>query len=329
MTMQMRALGRTQKRLSALGFGCMGLVGWYGSRDDGEARATLLEAIDRGVTHLDTAATYQLGANERFVGETIRGRRDQVFLATKCGLSRGPDGTAFVDNKPSTINASCDESLQRLGVDYIDLFYLHRIDKTVPIEESTGALSRLVAQGKIRHAGLSECSADTLRRACKVHPIAAVQSEYSIWTRDPEQGVLAACRELGVGFVPYSPLGRGFLAGNIRNLADLPADDIRRHQPRFQGANLERNLRIADTIRDLGRRKHATAAQIAIAWVLAQGDDLLPIPGMKSRAHLNDNLGALDVRFSKAELDELNATMARTPVQGERYPPGMLQALDR
>jgi aryl-alcohol dehydrogenase-like predicted oxidoreductase len=327
--MQMRALGRTQKRLSALGFGCMGLVGWYGSRDDGEARATLLEAIDRGVTHLDTAATYQLGANERFVGETIRGRRDQVFLATKCGLSRGPDGTAFVDNKPSTINASCDESLQRLGVDYIDLFYLHRIDKTVPIEESTGALSRLVAQGKIRHAGLSECSADTLRRACKVHPIAAVQSEYSIWTRDPEQGVLAACRELGVGFVPYSPLGRGFLAGNIRSLADLPADDIRRHQPRFQGANLERNLGITDVIRDLGRRKHATAAQIAIAWVLAQGDDLLPIPGMKTRAHLNDNLGALDVRFSKAELDELNATMARTPVQGERYPPGMLQALDR
>jgi len=329
MIMHMRALGRTQKRLSALGFGCMGLVGWYGSRDDGEARATLLEAIDRGVTHLDTAATYQLGANERFVGEVIRGRRDQVFLATKCGLSRGPDGTAFVDNKPSTITSSCDESLGRLGVDYIDLFYLHRIDKTVPIEESTGALSRLVAQGKIRFAGLSECSANNLRRACKVHPIAAVQSEYSIWTRDPERGVLAACRELGVGFVPYSPLGRGFLAGNFRSLADLPADDIRRHQPRFQGANLERNLKITDAIRDLGRRKNATAAQIAIAWVLAQGDDILPIPGMKSRAHLNDNLGALDVHFSKAELHELSATMEHTPVQGERYPPGMLQALDR
>jgi aryl-alcohol dehydrogenase-like predicted oxidoreductase len=327
--MQVRKLGATGKRLSALGFGCMGLVGWYGSRDDAEARATLLEAIDRGVTHLDTAAAYQVGENERFVGAAIRDRREGVFLATKCGLSRGPDGTAFIDNRPATIASSCDASLARLGIDHIDLFYLHRIDKSVPIEESTGALGRLVAAGKIRYAGLSECSAVTLRRACKVHPIAAVQSEYSLWTRDPEHGVLAACRELGVGFVPYSPLGRGFLAGNFRSLADLPPDDIRRHQPRFQDANVVRNLKITDAISDLARRKACSPAQLAIAWVLAQGEDILPIPGMKSRAHLNDNLRALDVVLSRTELDELDAAIASTPVQGERYPPAMLQALDR
>jgi aryl-alcohol dehydrogenase-like predicted oxidoreductase len=325
----MRAFGATGERVSALGLGCMGLVGWYGSRDDAEARATLDEAIDRGVTHFDTAATYQVGDNERFVGASLRGRRDRVFLATKCGLSRSPDGSVFVDNKPETIFSSCDASLERLGTDHIDLFYLHRIDKTVPIEESAGALGRLVATGKIRYAGLSECSAATLRRACKVHPIAAVQSEYSLWTRDPEQSVLAACRELGVAFVAYSPLGRGFLAGNFRELDDLPPDDVRRHQPRFQDANLEHNLRISDAIRDFAGRKGCTPAQLAIAWVLAQGDDILPIPGMKSRAHLKDNLGALDVHFATQELTELRSIVERTPAQGERYPPGMLKALDR
>ena len=327
--MQKRALGGTGEQLSALGFGCMGLVGWYGSRDDEEALATLLEAIDCGINHLDTAAAYQLGENERFVGRAIRDRRERVFLATKCGLSRGPDGTAFVDNRPATIASSCDASLERLGIERIDLFYLHRIDKSVAIEDSVGALSRLVTAGKIRYAGLSECSADTLRRACRVHPIAAVQSEYSLWTRDPERGVLSACCELSVALVAYSPLGRGFLAGNFRSLADLPPDDVRHHQPRFQDTNVEHNLRICEAIRGLAARKSCTAAQVAIAWVLAQGNDILPIPGMKSRAHLHDNLGALDVTFSQPELAELRALIERTPVQGERYPPAMLQALDR
>lgn len=327
--MQMRALGGTGIQLPALGFGCMGLVGWYGSRDDAEAQATVAEAIERGIAHFDTAATYQQGDNERFVGAQLRTRRDQVFLATKCGLGRNPDGSVRVDNRPETIAASCDASLERLGVKHIDLFYLHRIDKSVPIEESVGALSRLVTSGKIRHIGLSECSADTLRRACKVHPIAAVQSEYSLWTRDPEASVLPACRELKVALVPYSPLGRGFLAGNFKTLADLPPDDMRRHQPRFQGDNGEQNLRLAGAIRELAAKRGCTPAQFAIAWVLAQGDEILPIPGMKTRAHLNDNLGALDVRLTATELAGLRALLERTPVKGERYPPAMLQALDR
>jgi aryl-alcohol dehydrogenase-like predicted oxidoreductase len=327
--MQMRALGATGKRLSALGFGCMGLVGWYGKRDDAEARATLLAAIDAGVTHFDTAAAYQVGDNERFVGGIVRGRREQVFLATKCGISRGKDGSLTVDNRPTTIAASCDASLERLGLEHIDLFYLHRIDTTVPVEESVGALSRLVSAGKIRYAGLSECSVQTLRKACAVHPIAAVQSEYSLWTRDPERGILAACRELGVALVAYSPLGRGFLAGNFRSLADLPADDARRSMPRFQDANAAHNVVIADTVRELAKRKGCTPAQLAIAWVLAQSENILPIPGMKSRTHLTDNLGALNVALSRAELDELRAIVERTPVHGERYPPAMLQALDR
>jgi aryl-alcohol dehydrogenase-like predicted oxidoreductase len=327
--MQTRALGTTGQRLSALGFGCMGLVGWYGSRDDAESRATLLAALDAGVTHFDTAAAYQVGENERFVGSVLRGVREQVFLATKCGISRGPDGSLTVDNRPATVAASCDASLSRLGVERIDLFYLHRIDTTVPVEESVGALSRLVTAGKIRYAGLSECSVATLRRACAVHPIAAVQSEYSLWTRDPERGILAACRELGVTLVAYSPLGRGFLAGNFRSLADLPSDDARRSMPRFQDANAQHNVAIADAVRDLAKRKGRSPAQLAIAWVHAQADNVVTIPGMKTRAHLTDNLGALDLKLTRAEIDELRAIVDRTPVQGERYPPVMLKAVDR
>jgi aryl-alcohol dehydrogenase-like predicted oxidoreductase len=327
--MQMRALGATAERISALGFGCMGLVGWYGQRDDEESRATLAAAMDAGVTHFDTAASYQVGANERFVGGVLRGRRDRVFLATKCGISRGPDGSLTVDNSPATIAASCDESLERLGVGHIDLFYLHRIDPRVPIEESVGALGRLVSAGKIRYAGLSECSVQTLRRACAVHPIAAVQSEYSLWTREPEQGILAACRELGVTLVAYSPLGRGFLAGNFRTLADLPADDARRHMPRFQDANIAHNAAIAEAVRELARRKGSTPAQLAIAWVLAQGENVVTIPGMKTRKHLADNLGALEVAFTSAEVQELRAIVERTPVRGDRYPPVMQQALNK
>ena len=327
--MQQRALGKTGERVSALGFGCMGLVGWYGTRNDAEARATLIEALDRGITHLDTAAAYQNGDNERFVGAAIRGRRDSLFLATKFGIGRTADGKPVADNRPESIKASCEASLERLGVERVDLFYLHRIDKSVALEDSVGALADLVAAGKIRYAGLSECSVATLRRACAVHPIAAVQSEYSIWVRDPEQGVLSACREVGAAFVAYSPLGRGFLAGNFRSLSDLPADDNRRMVPRFQDASVAHNVAIADAVREFAQRKGCTPAQIAIAWVMAQGEDILPIPGMKTRAHLADNLGALEVRLSREECAALTWRVDELAVLGERQAPAMMQLLDR
>lgn len=325
--MQTRPLGKTGERLSALGFGCMGLVGWYGTRDDAEARATLLQAVDEGVTHLDTASSYQLGANERFVGEVVRGRRDRVFLASKYGITRNAEGKVVIDNRPASLRSAVAQSLGRLGTDRIDLYYLHRIDRTVPIEESVGALANLVREGKIRHIGLSECSVETLRRACAVHPIAAVQNEYSPWTRDPEGGLLAACRELGVGLVAFSPLGRGFLAGNFRTLAELPADDSRRNQPRFQDAAAAHNARIVEGLRALAERKGCTVAQLALAWLLAQGEDILPIPGMKTRAHLAENLGSLDVRLSRTELDGLRSLVDEIGVRGERYPAAMMTAL--
>jgi len=321
-----RPLGRSGARVSALGFGCMGLVGWYGERDDAEAEATVLAALDAGATHLDTAASYQVGESEKFVGAVIRKRRNEVFLATKCGIL-WRDGALTIDNKPESIRASCEASLVRLGTDHIDLFYLHRIDRSVPIEESVGELARLVAAGKIRHAGLSECSVATLRRACSVHPIAAVQCEYSVWWREPEAALLPACRELGVSFVAYGPLGRGFLAGTFRTLGDLPKSDARRNQPRFQPENIEHNARVVDAVRALAERKRATPAQIALAWVLAQGEDILPIPGTKRRARLAENLGALEVRLDAAELAQLAATIDAIHVRGERYPPAMMQAL--
>ncbi len=325
--MQMRPLGKQGERLSAIGLGCMGLVGWYGTRNDAEARATLLDAIDRGVNHLDTASSYQNGENERFVGAAIRDRRDRVFLASKFGITRTADGTVVIDNRPASIRAAVARSLERLGTDHIDLYYLHRIDRTVPIEESVGALAELVREGKIRHIGLSECSEATLRRACAVQHVAAVQSEYSLWTRDPESGVLQACRELGVAFVAYSPLGRGFLAGNFRRLDELAADDIRRHQPRFQGEDADHNARIAEGVRELAQHKGCTAAQLALAWVLAQGEDVLPIPGMKTRAHLADNVRALEIGLAATERDGLRALVDEIGVRGERYPGAMLRAL--
>jgi aryl-alcohol dehydrogenase-like predicted oxidoreductase len=325
--MQTRQLARTGERISALGFGCMGLVGWYGERNDAEARATLLAALDSGVRHLDTAASYQLGENERFVGATIRGRRDEVFIATKYGIN-WRDGQLTIDNKPESLVASCEGSLQRLSTDRIDLFYLHRIDPTVPIEESMGTLAKLVTAGKIRHIGLSECSPETLRRACKVHPVAALQCEYSLWWREPEQTTLPVCRELGVSFVAYSPLGRGFLAGNFRTLDDLPEGDARRNQPRFTGNNVTHNQQIADAVRDLASRKGCTPAQIALAWLFAQGEDILPIPGTKRRERLAENIASLDVSFSEAELTELNSKVRQLGVRGERYPPAMMKALN-
>jgi aryl-alcohol dehydrogenase-like predicted oxidoreductase len=304
----------------------MGLVGWYGERDDAEAAATLRAALDAGVTHLDTAASYQVGENEKFVGAVIGDRRREVFLATKCGIM-WRDGVLTIDNKPESIAASCEASLERLGTDHIDLFYLHRIDRTVPIEESVGALARLIESGKIRYAGLSECSVATLRRACAVHPIAAIQIEYSLWWREPERALLPACRELGVGCVAYSPLGRGFLAGNFRTLDDLPQNDARRNQPRFSPENVAHNARIVEVVRALAERKSLTPAQIALAWLLAQGPDVLPIPGTKRRTRLKENVGAVEVPLSAAELADLNAAVDRISVHGERYPPAMMQAL--
>ena len=324
--MEARLLGRTGDRLSAVGFGCMGLVGWYGTRDDAEARATLLEAVDRGMNHLDTAASYQNGENEKFVGSLIRDRRGSVFIATKFGITRTPDGVLKIDNRPEAIRASCEASLQRLGIERIDLFYLHRIDPSVPIEESVGALKELIAAGKIRHIGLSECGVQTLRRACAVHPVAAVQSEYSLWSREPENGILAACRELGVGFVAYSPLGRGFLAGNFRTLQDLPPGDHRRQVPRFQEGSVEHNAGIADVIKEFARRKNCTAAQLALAWVLGQG--VLVIPGMKTRVHLAENIGALDVPLTRAEQKEINNEIEAITVRGDRHAPAMMKVLD-
>lgn len=320
-------MGRGPASVAPIGFGCMGLVGWYGQRNDEEARATLLAAIDAGVDHFDTAASYQVGENEKFVGAALAPVRNRVFIATKCGLSRSPDGGAKVDNRPETIRASCEASLARLGTDYIDLFYLHRIDRTVPIEESTGELARLVEAGKIRYAGLSECSEATLRRACKVLPVGAVQSEYSIWSRDPEQGLLSACEELGVTFVSYSPLGRGFLAGNFGRAADLPEGDHRRSHPRFQEAAAAQNAALVAEIREIASELGATAAQVAIAWVLSRSPRVVTIPGMKTRRHLADNLGATRVTLTPAQVSHIDELAAQ--VAGERHPPAMMKILDR
>jgi aryl-alcohol dehydrogenase-like predicted oxidoreductase len=321
-----RPVGRSDTTISAIGFGCMGLVGWYGIREDDEARAALLSAVDAGVNHYDTAASYQLGASERFLGEVLGPFRKQLFLASKCGLSRSPDGAALVDNRPETIRRSCEASLARLGTDYLDLLYLHRIDPTVPIEESAGALTELVREGKIRHAGLSECSEATLRRACAVLPIAAVQSEYSIWSRDPENGLLGACEQLGVTFVAYSPLGRGFLAGNFHRITDLPADDHRRSNPRFQPAAAARNAQIVATIDRIGAAHGASPAQVAIAWVLSRSPRVVTIPGMKTRRHFRDNLGAAHLQLEPAQLQQLDELAAT--VTGERHPPAMMKILD-
>jgi aryl-alcohol dehydrogenase-like predicted oxidoreductase len=322
-----RLVGSSTTAVPALGFGCMGLVGWYGTRDDDEARATLLAAIEAGITHFDTAASYQLGENERFVGSTLAVQRKRLFLATKCGLSRGPDGSAQVDNRPETIRSSCDASLARLGTDYIDLFYLHRIDRKVPIEESAGALAELVQAGKIRHAGLSECSVATLRRACAVMPIAAVQSEYSIWSRDPEDGMLAACDELGVSFVAYSPLGRGFLAENFRSASDLPPGDHRRSHPRFQADAADANAAIVRCVKDIATALEASPAQVAIAWVLSRSPRVLTIPGMKTRTHLADNVRGAGLQLSTRQVQQIDALASS--VRGERHPPAMMQILDR
>jgi aryl-alcohol dehydrogenase-like predicted oxidoreductase len=316
---QTRHLGALE--VSAEGLGCMGMSEFYGETDATESEATIRRALDLGVTFLDTSDVYGEGANEELVGRAIRGRRDEVQLATKFGIVRPADGSAwYYDGSPAYVRAACDASLQRLGVDHIDLYYQHRVDLNVPIEETVGAMAELVAAGKVRHLGLSEAAADTIRRAHTVHPIAAVQREFSLWERSAEDdgGVLPTCRELGIGFVAYSPLGRGFLTDAITSIDDIGADDRRRDYPRFQGENLETNLQIAQRVRAMAVDKGVTAAQLALAWVLARGEDIVPIPGTKRRKYLEQNAAALDVQLSEADVAHLTE-LVPDGAAGDRY----------
>lgn len=330
-TMKQRQLGNSGLTVSAIGLGCMGMSEFYGPADEAESLATIHQALDRGVNLLDTADMYGPYKNEELVGRAIKSRRSEVVLATKFGIVRDPTnpGVRGVCGKPDYVRSSCEGSLRRLGVEVIDLYYLHRVDPGTPIEETVGAMAELVRVGKVRHLGLSECSGATLRRACAVHPIAAVQNEYSLWTRDPEHELLAACRALGVGLVAYSPLGRGFLTGQIKRFEDLAADDYRRFSPRFQGDNFGKNLELVRAVQSLAAEKKCTAAQLALAWVLAQGEDIVAIPGTKRRANLEDNLGALAVTLSAAELQHLDATFPPGAAAGLRYPAAMMQAVNR
>ena len=326
--MQQRTLGNTGEQVSAIGLGCMGLVGWYGKRDDEEAAATVHRAIEIGVSHLDTAAVYQDGDNERFVGQCIRGHRDQVFLATKCGLERTGEGRLQVNNQPELILRSCDASLERLDTDHIDLFYLHRIDPNVPIEESIGAMASLVDAGKVRFIGISEAGVDTLRRANHTHPIAALQSELSLWAQHSAQPALDVCQELGISYVAYSPLGRGFLSGSIKRAEDLPADDTRRIFPRFDATNFDANVAAAEQVREVAKNLDCTPAQLALAWVLAQWDKVLAIPGTKKRAYLDENAGAVSIGLGAAQLEEIATRLPEELVHGERYPEIMMHTLN-
>jgi aryl-alcohol dehydrogenase-like predicted oxidoreductase len=325
-----RTLGARGPRVSAIGLGCMGMSHGYGVPDDAEAVATLNLALDRGVTFFDTADVYGGGANERLVGPVLKARRDQVVLATKFGLRPGAGGAPLaVDGSPAYARAACDASLARLGVSVIDLYYLHRLDPRVPIEETVGAMAELVTAGKVRWLGLSEVSAATLRRAHRVHPITAVQSEYSLFSRDVEAEVLPACRELGVAFVPFSPLGRGFLTGRLNSVAELPAGDMRRSVPRFQEGHIERNMELVGAIEAVASARGVAPGQVALAWVLAQGEDIVPIPGTKRRAFLEENMAATNITLLAAELARLNDVFSPGAASGERYSEEMMRLVDR
>jgi aryl-alcohol dehydrogenase-like predicted oxidoreductase len=318
--MDTRILGTKGLEVSEQGLGCMGMSEFYGSTDEQEAIATIHRALELGVNFLDTADMYGPFTNEKLVGRAIAGRRGEVVLATKFGNERAEDGSLLgVNGKPEYVHRACEASLGRLGVEHIDLYYQHRVDKTVPIEETVGAMAELVEQGKVRHLGLSEASPETVRRANGVHPITALQTEYSLWTRDPEEKVLPTVRELGIGFVAYSPLGRGFLSGRIQSPEDLEDDDFRRNNPRFQGENFERNLELVERVKEIAEEKGAAPGQLALAWVLHQGEDIVPIPGTKRRSYLEENVGASEIELTDEDLRRIDEAAPRGATAGERY----------